>query len=147
MHDVFLGQSSRKFLVPGRGPDRLNRWEVVESRLLTCSHLWSHICWYNTIGFVLPCGCSWITFFKNRHCQFSIKTLLSTPQGEFFVWIPNQKPRGRRPPLKYIPQNWSWVLWGSWFGNHPTNPNILGIPTMSIPRGGVTLQHNWIIEK
>jgi len=53
MHEVFLGQSKRKFHVPGRGPDQLNRCEVAaESSLLTCSCLCSHISWYNTIWFV-----------------------------------------------------------------------------------------------
>ena len=28
MHEVFLGQSSRKFHVPGRGPDQLNRCKM-----------------------------------------------------------------------------------------------------------------------
>ena len=42
------------FHVPGLGPDQLNRCEVgAESSLLTCSHLCSHISWYNTIGFLL----------------------------------------------------------------------------------------------
>jgi len=68
MHEVFLGQSYRKFNVPGWGPDQLNRCEVAaEISLLTCSHRCSHISWYNTIGFLLPCGCNWITFWKNSH--------------------------------------------------------------------------------
>ena len=59
MHEVFLGQSLRKFHVPGRGPHLLNRCEVAaESSLLTCSRLCSHISWYNTIWFLPPCGCS-----------------------------------------------------------------------------------------
>ena len=63
-------ENQRKFHVPGRGPDQLNRCEVAaESSLLTCSHLCSHIPWYNTIGFLLPCGCSWISFWENSHSQ------------------------------------------------------------------------------
>jgi len=53
MHEVFLGQSQRKFHVPGRGPDQLNRCKVAaESSLLTCSRLCSHISWYNTTLFL-----------------------------------------------------------------------------------------------
>jgi len=65
-----LGQSQRKFRVPGQGPDQLNRCEVAaESSLLTCSHSCSHISWYNAIGFLLPRDCTWITFWKNSHSQ------------------------------------------------------------------------------
>jgi len=73
MHDVFLGQSSRTFQVPGRGPDQLNRCGVpAENSLLTCSHLCSHIFWYNTIGFLPPCGCSWIVFWENSHSDMKL---------------------------------------------------------------------------
>jgi len=40
---------------------------AADGSLLTRRHLRSHISWYNTIGFVLPCGCAWITFWKHSH--------------------------------------------------------------------------------
>jgi len=68
MHEVFLGQSLRKFNVQRWGPNQLNRCEVTaESSLSTCSYLCSHISWYNAIGVLLPCGWRWITFWKNSH--------------------------------------------------------------------------------
>ena len=80
----FLGW---KFLVLGRGPDKLNCCEVAaEISLLTCSHLCSHISWYNVIGFLLPCGCSWITFWENSHfTRFTPrgKTLASGVEAKF----------------------------------------------------------------
>jgi len=70
-----------KIYLPGRGPDQLNRCEVAaENSLLTCSHLCSHISWYKTIGVLLPCGCSWITFWENSHWE---KPLLRF----FGVWV------------------------------------------------------------
>jgi len=58
------------FHAPGRGPDQLNRCKVAaESSLLTCSLLCSHISWYNTIWFLLPCGCSWIASWENSRLQ------------------------------------------------------------------------------
>jgi len=54
-----MGSHIPEFHVLGRGPDQLNRYEVAtKNSLLTCSHHCSHISWYNTIGFLLPCGCS-----------------------------------------------------------------------------------------
>jgi len=59
MYEVFLGQSKRKFHVPGWGPDQLNRCEVAaDGSLLALRHLHSHISWYNTRGGLLPCGCA-----------------------------------------------------------------------------------------
>jgi len=61
---------------------------------------------------------------------------LSTPppRGEFLEWIPNQVLGGRGP--EEPPPNLIWGSWGSLFWNHPTNPHVLGIPTISILGGG-----------
>ena len=75
----------------------------------------------------------------------SLKFAFKPPREEFFGWIPDRESGGRGPPLKNNPQNWCGVLWVSLFGNHPTNPNVLGIPTISIPGWGVS--DNQIIEK
>jgi len=83
MHEVFLGQSLRKFHVPGRGPHLLNRCEVAaESSLLTCSRLCSHISWYNTTWFLPPCGRSWIAFWKNSHLVNRDDPKIEGPFGE-----------------------------------------------------------------
>jgi len=58
---LFLG-------VPWGGPDQLNCCMVAA---VGCRLTWrnpcSHISWYNTMGFLPPCGCTWITFCKNSH--------------------------------------------------------------------------------
>ena len=42
-----------------QGPNQLNRREVAaDGSLPTRHHLRSHISWYNTIGFLLPCDCA-----------------------------------------------------------------------------------------
>ena len=54
--------------VPGRGPDLLNRCEVAaESSLLTRSPFGQPHFLDNTIGGLLPCGCTSIAFWKNGH--------------------------------------------------------------------------------
>jgi len=70
--------------------------------------------------------------FKKFYSWDQLELSTPPPRGEFFEWIPNQELGGRGPPLKNHPQTWSGVLWGSLFWNHPTNPHVLGIPTISI---------------
>ena len=89
--------------------DLLNRCKVAaKSILLTCSRPCSHISWYNTIWFLLPCGCTWIAFWKNRHRN--VFTRKGTAIVDSRTYSHTFVSRGK---LRALEQSWKEVE-GSW---------------------------------